>query len=266
MNKSIKKIVEVTVFGALFSLSFTQSAVAIPVNIVDGYIGGNDHHRGDVIGHHSTFNISSMDVDIVGNTLSVSINTGFAGKGDNHLFDGYTNNKGIGYGDLFLSSSWNPYGGSAYINDNNSNGTTWEYAFSLDDRWMHESLPGTGTLYKLNSGNNNADALLSDDYLTGATYRNGQEVAVDKVNGDVTAIAGNSSWNITPGKVNFSIDLTGTLLAGSDTIAMHWGMTCANDTIEGKLVRNVPEPGTFTLLMAGFAGMGFLRRKTKKID
>jgi hypothetical protein len=45
---------------------------------------------------------------------------------------------------------------------------------------MDEALiNGAGTLYKLKSGNNDADALLSDDFMTGPTFRNGQEIAVD---------------------------------------------------------------------------------------
>lgn len=259
MNISIKKPMALTAIALTCSLAQTVSA--LPTTIADTYIGGNDHGYGDVIGSISKFDISSMDVAVLGNTLSVSINTVFAGRGNDHLFNSNTNNKGIGYGDLFLSTSWNPYGTGSYINDNHSNGTIWEYGFSLDDRWMSEALAGTGTLYKLNSGNNNADALLSQDFITGATYRTGQEIAVDTRYGDVTAIAGNSSWNITAGKVNFLIDLTGTDLAGSETIAMHWGMTCGNDTIEGKIVRNVPEPGILALLIAGLVSFGFSRKK-----
>ena len=199
--------------------------------------------------------------------LSVSINTGFAGKGNNHMFDSLTNNQGIGYGDIFLSSSWIPFGTAPYANDDNTHGTVWTYGFSLNDRWMDETLnggAGTGTLYSLNSDNNNADALLSQDFLSGGTFRNGQEIAVDTANGNVTAIAGNSSWSISAGKVNFLIDLTGTSLLNSSSVAMHWGMTCGNDTIEGQLLgtpRRLPEPAVISLLLAGLAGIGLARRK-----
>ena len=51
-----------------------------------------------------------MDVERIGNMLSVTINTNFAGRGDDGLFDGtsqsnLTGGLGIGYGDLFLSNS-----------------------------------------------------------------------------------------------------------------------------------------------------------------
>ena len=44
--------------------------------------------------------------------------------------------------------------------------------------------------YSLNSDNNNADAYLSADFLSSSTYsyRNGQEIAVDTDNGDITAV------------------------------------------------------------------------------
>ena len=221
--KHLKKNIGITTAAIVLSLS--QTAYATPKNIADGYIGGDNHNYGDVIGNANNFDISSMDVELIGNTLPVSINTAFAGKADNHLFDSLTNNKGIGYGDLFLSSAWTPFGSAPYTDDNNTNGTVWSYGFSLDDRWMSETQngsAGSGTLYSLNSGNNNADALLSEDFLTSGTFRNGQGIAVDTVNGNVTAITGNSSWNITAGKVNFLIDLTGTTLANESTIALHW--------------------------------------------
>ena len=76
-----------------------------------------------------------------------------------------------------------------------------------------------------------ANALLSDDFMSGATYRNGQEVAVDTAS-NVTAI-NDGTWSVDEaGKtVNFTIDLTGTTLANDTGIALHWAMTCANDTI-----------------------------------
>jgi hypothetical protein len=252
----------------LFSMSLISPAGAVPTTIVDNYEGSDGHGYGDVIGSTSNFQTSSMDVSLSGNMLTVSILTTFAGKADNHLFDSLTGGKGIGYGDLFLGSSWTPYGTSPYTGDNTYTGTTWTYGFSLDDRWMSEGTSGTGTLYSLNNAvfdndtvtNNNPDALLSEDFLTGGTYRDGQEVAVNVteeriLNGDITAIAGSSSWSIdtSASRVDFMIDLTGTDLLLGNEIALHWGFTCANDVIEGSY--SVPEPSILALLSMGLFGL-----------
>jgi len=252
---------------AILALTFTvlASAEARADIILDDYIGANNHGHGDVIGSVSNFQIYSATIERAGNLLTLSFDTTFAGKGDDGLFASYTVGRtGIGYGDLFLASSWTPFEASAgdhYIQDDASNGTLWEYGFSLDNRFM---APGTGTgdLYRLNAGNNDANALLSDDFLTGATYRNGQEVAVDLAS-NISLIAGGSFWSVNSSRVNFTIDLTGTNLAGASAIAFHWGFTCANDVIEGS-VSSVDEPGTLALLGLGLLGLGFgARRRTQ---
>lgn len=255
-----KNLIKIISASALLGLAVVTPAYA--TTIVDNYVGANDHGYGDVIGSSANFDVKSMDVSVSGTILTVSINTTFAGKGDNGLFSGYTvGGKGIGYGDLFLSTSWNPYGLAPYTGDNASNGTVWAYGFALDNRWMNENSAGTGTLYSLNSGNNASDTLFSNDFMTGATYRDGQEVAVDTQNGNVTAIS-NGSWSINTvnNTVNFTLDLTGTNLIGSD-IAVRWAMTCANDVIEGE-VPAVPVPAAVWLFGSGLLGLvGVARRK-----
>ncbi|MBE9561182.1 MAG: PEP-CTERM sorting domain-containing protein, partial [Proteobacteria bacterium] len=237
---------------ALLALAM-QPAQATLIN--DDYIGGDDHGYGDVIGAESIFGIDSMDVELVGNMLSVSINTNFAGEAGVYSWatDG---GEGIGYGDLFLGSSWNPYGTAPYSEDNSSNGTTWALALSLDDRWNNTG--GTGSLYSL--AGDGSDVLLSDNFLDHGTFRNGQEIAVDA---DGKRALSSSDWDTTGGSINFLIDLTGTALEGSDTIALHWGMTCGNDTIEGEYA--VPEPAMLGLLALGLVGIGFSQRNKSKV-
>ena len=128
-----------------------QPAGAVPATIVDKYEGSDAHGHGDVIGSDSNFQNSSMDVSLCGKMLTVCILSTFADKVDNHLFESLTGGKGIGYDDLFLGSSWTPYGTSPYTGDDTYTGTTWTDGFSLDDRWMSEVTPGTGTLYSLNN-------------------------------------------------------------------------------------------------------------------
>lgn len=272
--------------SAILALAVAQSAYATPTNINDDYVGGDNHGYGDVIGKKAWFDIYSMDVERIGNMLSVTINTNFAGRGDDRLFNSSTRtaasgydgvnldtSNGIGYGDLFLSSSWTPVGNAAtnYVDDNfYAVGTTdWSYAFSLDDRWATNG--GNGSLYSLNGLDGEAsDILLSEDFLNRNTFRNGQEIAVktdgkDPIPNSSPDDPESNTWSIiadtdtTVGKIHFLIDLTGTSLAGSDTIALHWGMTCGNDTIEGEY--SVPEPAMLGLLALGLIGIGVSQRK-----
>lgn len=249
--------------GSILLLSF-QLANAAPIS--DRYIGGDDHGYGDVIGSSSLFDVLSVDISRTGSNLTVDIFTNFAGRADDGLFSGYTNtpysnSNGIGYGDLFLSTSWSPYGPAPYYDDNHATGTVWEYGISLDNRWS--STGGIATLYQLNSNNNDANALLSDDFLSGATYRNGQEVAVD-LNSDITGLSlGNWVVDEANGKISFNVDITGTSLLLADSMGVHWGMTCGNDVIEAEhqFETSVPEPSALTLLLLGLIGTTRLRRK-----
>ncbi len=231
-------------------------------SISDSYIGGNAHGLGDVIGSTALYQIFGAELSVTGNLLTVSIHTTFAGEGDDGNAAAHTfNGNGIGYGDLFLSSSWNPHGNPGYLQDNAATGTVWQYGFALDNRWMNENQSGTGTLYSLNSNDNLLDSLRSDNFMSGATYRNGQEVAVNLGSAGVSALNG-GSWDIDSSNdvVNFYIDLTGTGLQGSD-IAIHWGMTCGNDVIEGIAVSAVPVPAAVWLFASGLLMLTGLARR-----
>jgi len=252
---------------ALLILSIAQPAYATPTAINDDYVGGDDHGLGDVIGYKSKFDILSMDVDLIGNSLAVTINTNFAGRAGIYGW-ATTGGEGIGYGDLFLSNSWNPYGSAAngYTDDNfySASTTNWSYAFSLGDRWDSDDNGGTGSLYSLTG--DGSDVLLSEDFLSRGTFRDGQEIAVDT---DGKTAINSSDWSIvkdtysTVGSISFLIDLTGTTLAGSDTVALHWGMTCGNDTIEGEYT-SVPEPAILGMLAIGLVGIGISQHKRAK--
>ena len=231
------------------------NATAAPTIISDEYWGADDHGWEDVIGNQSFFDIFDATVELNGTILSVDIHTNFANNGLGTFRDYTTSGNGIGYGDLFLSSAWNPHGSTPYKDDDYANGTTWTYGFTLDNRWWDGTgTGGIGTLYSLSPG----DILRSEHLMTGGTYRNGQEVAVD-IEGLTPGNIGSWSIDSTNNIVSFLVDISGTGLLTGDEIAFHWGMTCANDVIEGSAP--VPEPSTMLLFGTGFLGLAMIGRK-----
>ena len=240
------------------ALAFASSAHAGV--ITDTYVGGNDHNYGDSIGG-ATYDIKSATVTRSGNQLQISIATNFAGHAG---IATYANVKGIGYGDVFLASSWNPFGTDVkHINDNAANGTDWSYGLNLDNRWSNTG--GTFRLFELN-GNNAADILTSQSFMTCTLgtqcyYRDGQATAVKTNSATVRNTGLTGTWSINPNQsLVFNIDIGGTVLASYGDIALHWGETCQNDAIEGTT--DVPEPATPALAALALMALA-LRRKNR---
>jgi hypothetical protein len=230
---------------------------------VNAYWGADSHNYGDVIGG-STYDIQGTTITRVGNVLTIAIATSFAGHAgmDTAITPG-----GVGYGDLFLAQSWNPFGtDSHHVNDNDNNGTLWSYGFALDNRFSNTG--GTFKLYQLNGATNDANVLDSEKFMNCALgsacyYRDGQAVAVKTQSNPNVAYTGmTGSWTVTANQeLKFSI----TLASSSDllkytSLAMHWGETCQNDVIEGQ-VGLVPVPGALPLMALGLVMLGLSRRR-----
>lgn len=269
--------------AAVLATAALMAPLASAIPISDNYIGAMARTYGDVIGNVSDFGIDSADVSQTGSELFVTIETAFAGRAGEGLFSGYTRNgKGIGYGDLFLASSWSPYDAAPHGADNAYNGTRWQYAFKFNDNWSGDS-GGNGTLYALHGTSNADNAVLAEELFTsGVHVRDGQEVLVDMT--ATPTQVGTGSWSVirkrdaasnTQGLLQFTIDISATTLdyyddgSGNGGIAFHWGPTCANDVIEGFAVSStppdnrIPEPATLALFGLGLVGAGVARRRSR---
>jgi hypothetical protein len=228
---------------------------------VNAYWGADAHGYGDVIGA-STYDINGATITRVGNVLTIAIATSFAGHAgsDAALAPG-----GIGYGDVFLAKSWNPFGTDAHhAGDNAANGTLWSYGLSLDNRWSNTG--GTFKLYQLNGTTNAANISNSESFMgctlgTQCYYRDGQETAVKTASTTVRDTGVTGSWSVIANQeLRFTLNIASTELINFSSFAMHWGETCQNDVIEG-IANVVPEPGSAWLLAPGLGALLFLRRR-----
>ncbi len=251
--------------GLLVSLLWATSATAAPIVIDDNYWGGKDNGYGDVIGDTSKFDIDRLEVSQTGSQFVFDFFTNFAGQSGDHFANYTQGNTGILYGDLFIASSWNPFGSAAnnYKYDNANNGTLWTYGLVLSNR--EGNTGGTVSLYALN-GTNAENALLSDDVMKGnAIWRNGQEVLVDTQSSSTSFLGDIGFWTVGSGVVSLNVDLSLTSLLSGDTLAFHWDMTCGNDVIEGEFdITSVPESGSWALLLVGMLGLGLSRRRLRQ--
>lgn len=233
-----KRIGQSIGLALLMGMVWGQASAVI---IEDNYWGSKNHGYGDVIGD-SRYQIQNMDVSFAGGFMNVRINTNF-----NAATDPY----GIDFGDLFISTDgWNPYGSAPYKYDNYLNGEGWEFVFDTSAGMLY------GGDFSINLSDNLMDA---SRYI----FRNGQEV--QRRDGG-TAYAGSSADLSNAGNggyLEYNILLSSLGITDGTNLGLKWGMTCANDTIEGMVTASVPEPSSLLLFGIGLLGLGAVTRRKR---
>lgn len=246
-------------FSAAFLAISVGPAQAAPITITDQFIGGAptspSWYGADVIGDADKFDISSLNFEITGSSLTVNV------------ISSYFNNVGqygTRLGDLFISTNgWHPYGSAPYTDDTASNGETWEYALVLSNHGESAAQSGNPANFVNQSGTislyqitNPAQIQLSN---ASGIYRGNQEVLLNT--SGLQALA-TGSWGIfdLPGEYDqLRFTIATSIFSNVTDWGFHYGMTCGNDVIEGGAA--VPEPASAMLLLTAIGGAAFLRRR-----
>lgn len=235
--------------------------------IEDNYWGAANHNYGDVISgsnqrDKNLFNIRGMDVAFAGGFMNVKVFTGF--------FEDAPGGYGTVFGDLFISTNgWKPKGtvSNNYKYDNASNGESWEFVLDTSQNKMYGGDFSIMLSQDAPPQNGGSRFIVRDGQEvyrdSGGTGYEGSSVNLNNV---ANALFSNADAPSPFPYLEYFVSLDTLGITGGETIGLKWGMSCANDTIEGAVVAPVPEPGTFLLLGAGLIGLAFYRRKQNVVD
>lgn len=235
----MKTLVKGLALFAMMAVAGQASATIIQDKYygADGFSSLSDR---DVIGDKNRYEINNMDVNFDSKYMSVRINTNFTNVGDPYKVD---------FGDLFISiDGWKPYGSAPYTSDNIFTGEKWEFVFDTSGGMLY------GGDFKI---------LTSDKFFggSGLYYRKNQEVQYGGGGTEYTGSSVDLSHAGYGGYVEYKILLASLGISGDVSLGFKWGMTCANDSIEGGLRTTVPEPTSLLILALGLLGLGVATRK-----
>jgi len=252
--------------STLVALALGTSAQAFTINdsgdtVYWGGLRNGAATTSDVIGSTAAFEVTSMDVNVLGtgggtNNLEVVIHT---------VFNPYTAGAvGTGFGSLFIgSSAAQPLvlaGASPWASDTYSaDPGRFNYVFSIPTN-PAKTLPtdttvsGAGSLIPLlGTGTDVQTSYFPDPPDTGPSNSFRQDQAVGYLGSATPTLFGTFTFDEIAGTLTFLIVGENGLLG--DLVTFAWAMTCANDVIIG--VVPLPPRGEGTVpLPAGFLLMG----------
>jgi hypothetical protein len=262
-----------------FAAALTIFDYASGANTGSSYWGADAPPTGSTNTYTDVVSNSPTDTRSAFEIKKAVVDVDYSGASTVLTIDIYTNYSpgtlGTKYGDLFLTSAYNPAGTGPHFEADNllNTGTNWNYALVLDSQTSSST---AGQVYAI--GDNSE---ITQSYGgTANQIRTGQPV---EYNEGVSSLSTGSLLVSSTGMdatsesglylLHFVIDnLQNLSLLGSDLIgydfALSWAMTCANDIIQGMVefpgdpgeITDAPLPAALPLLAVALVAIGGLSR------